>query len=115
MEGISSSVDETAQLVDENDFSWELNEILREEFKLISLIPKLRKAYDDYAKQTPLLTGESIEYKFGFNLATDRLNGMGFHECGLDSETEETLAGWAEELGTPDFYLRSNGKIDASW
>lgn len=115
IEGISDSEDESAELVDENDFSWELDELLLQELNLIARIPKVRKAYEAYSNQTPLFDGMTIEYRFGFDLATDRMNGMVFSDCGLDDETAQVLSNFATKLGTPDFYLRGSGKIDASW
>lgn len=99
----------------EEDVSWHFTETLEMEVVEAGENPPVRQAIHEYFNKTVLRPGETIEYRFGFDLGTERINGLGFEDSDLDEETVTVLTEWAESLGRPGMYLGSDLRVHATW
>lgn len=99
----------------EEDVSYLFTEMLEAELVESTDDDAVSEAIEEYFEKAVLRHGESIEYRFGFDLATERVNGLGFEGSALSEEAVEVLAEWAESLGRPSMYLGSDLRVHATW
>lgn len=98
---------------DESNASDAFKDALADEIATMMKDETLMEAFNNYAVSAELLTGETIESRFGVDLGAERVAGLGFSEQPLDADTAGVLVEWVESLSAIELFAVDEETMDS--